>query len=74
MVIRISRNLFTVIAVSEQEYRFALKIITKDTSPATSCLCQLLDEDISRIISAELQLKNNIAGWVSNESTVPPCY
>lgn len=30
-----------------------------DTIPTISCLRQLLDEDISRKISAEMQLKNS---------------
>lgn len=36
-----------------------------------SSLRQLLDEDISRMASAEMQLKNSIAGWVSNDNAVP---
>jgi len=39
------------------------------TIPTISCLRQLLDEDISRMIGAELQLKNSLSGWVSNENS-----
>ena len=39
------------------------------TPPTISCLRQLLDEDTSRMISAEIQLKNSISGWVSNENS-----
>jgi ferritin-like metal-binding protein YciE len=42
-----------------------------ETYQSISCLRQLLDEDTSRMISAELQLKNSISGWVSKENSVP---
>lgn len=38
------------------------------TIATITCLRQLLDEDTSRMISAEMQLKNSIAGWVSKEN------
>jgi ferritin-like metal-binding protein YciE len=41
------------------------------TIPTISCLRQLLDEDTSRMIGAELQLKNRITGWVSKENSGP---
>jgi ferritin-like metal-binding protein YciE len=40
-----------------------------ETTLNISTLRQLLDEDTSRMISAELQLKNSIAGWVNNENS-----
>ncbi|WP_439698616.1 ferritin-like domain-containing protein [Mucilaginibacter sp. AW1-7] len=42
-----------------------------ETIPSISCLRQLLDVDISRMKSAELQLKNTIISWVSNENSMP---
>ncbi len=39
------------------------------TIPTISSLRQLLDEDTSRMISAEQQLKNSISGWVSIENS-----
>lgn len=45
--------------------------MTMETNHTLSCLRQLLDEDVSRMISAELQLKNSIAGWVSNKNAPP---
>lgn len=41
-----------------------------ETKPVISCLRELLDEDTSRLFSAELQLKNSISGWVSKDSSV----
>ncbi len=42
-----------------------------ETSPNISCLRQLLDEDVRRFISAEVQLKNSVSGWISKENSVP---
>jgi ferritin-like metal-binding protein YciE len=41
-----------------------------ETTPLTiSSLSQLLDQDISRMMSTELLLKNSISGWVSNKNS-----
>jgi ferritin-like metal-binding protein YciE len=42
-----------------------------ETIPTISCLRQLLDLNSGRMISAELQLKNSISGWVGKENSVP---
>ncbi|CAN5322118.1 hypothetical protein BH09BAC6_BH09BAC6_15050 [soil metagenome] len=41
-----------------------------ETNNNISCLRQLLDEDTSRFISAEVQLKNNLNKWIVKETSV----
>ena len=38
-----------------------------ETNGNISCLRQLLDEDSNRLMSGEVQLKNSILGWISND-------
>lgn len=41
-----------------------------DTNLNISCLRQLLDEDSSRLISGEVELKNSLSDWMSKNGSL----